>query len=199
MNYTDITSPQLTKCSDGSYCCGASNSTCCDAGEGKELLATRSGTVALSITVHDTSTSSAAPVTTAASGVPCYQDNCFRAMQREGGVTATPFCQSFTASVVTSTAALPTYASMCDYAVSEVSSACSCVVATTSSAAGATTTASSTSGASTASGSSAPSSKSTNGKSNNSVAIAAGVAVTIGVLLVSSTSDYCCSHTDVIS
>jgi hypothetical protein len=65
----------------------------------------------------------------AAVGADCNEDNCLRAMIREGGVGATPFCHQFTSAVVTDTAALPTYASMCTPdAVSGVSSACSCLV-----------------------------------------------------------------------
>lgn len=59
----------------------------------------------------------------------CHEDNCLRAMIREGGDGATPFCQQFTTAIITAQASLPTYASMCTPdAVSGISSACSCLV-----------------------------------------------------------------------
>jgi len=61
--------------------------------------------------------------------VGCAEDNCLRAMIREGNLDATPFCQTFTTAVISDTAVLPTYASMCTpNAVSGISSACSCFV-----------------------------------------------------------------------
>jgi hypothetical protein len=85
-----------------------------------------------------------APVTSAAvstnlfrnpKGLVCNRDNCLRAMVREGGIGATPFCASFTTAVITNPAALPTYATQCvTDAISQISSACSCVVVGTATA-----------------------------------------------------------------
>ncbi|KAH8793310.1 hypothetical protein BGZ57DRAFT_986558 [Hyaloscypha finlandica] len=58
----------------------------------------------------------------------CNSDNCLRAMKREGGVGATAFCSTFTTAVVTNPAALPTYQTQCTKnAISQISSACSCL------------------------------------------------------------------------
>lgn len=71
-------------------------------------------------------TSTNTPISPAPSG--CHEDNCLRAMIREGGIGARPFCRSFTAGIITNTAVLPTYASMCSPdPVSGISSACSCL------------------------------------------------------------------------
>jgi hypothetical protein len=57
------------------------------------------------------------------------EDNCLRAMIREGNAVATPFCHQFTTAVVTDTAALPSYASMCTpNPIQGISSACTCYV-----------------------------------------------------------------------
>lgn len=64
-----------------------------------------------------------------AANLACNEDNCLRAMIREGNVDATPFCQTFTTAVITNEAALPMYASMCTPArIAGISSACSCYV-----------------------------------------------------------------------
>lgn len=107
--------PALTRCSDNTFCCGDKNSTCCDSGLGVSISATRSGTLALSLTAIPTTSHTSTPAQTTASG------------------TAT-----------TSSSSSGTAASATDGAVS----------------------------------------KSASTKSNNSVAIAAGVGVTIGVVLV---------------
>jgi hypothetical protein len=58
----------------------------------------------------------------------CNRDNCFRAMERQGGVGATAFCATFTTAVVTALSALPTYYTQCTTApVLQISSACSCL------------------------------------------------------------------------
>jgi hypothetical protein len=59
----------------------------------------------------------------------CNADNCLRAMKREGGDGITAFCTNFTNDVVTASTALPTYATQCTVdSVSQISSACSCLV-----------------------------------------------------------------------
>ncbi|KAH8597664.1 hypothetical protein B0O99DRAFT_684973 [Bisporella sp. PMI_857] len=68
------------------------------------------------------------PAPTAGRRLGCNEDNCLRAMIREGGVSATPFCSQFIAATVTDPAVLPTYASMCTpNAIVGISSACSCI------------------------------------------------------------------------
>lgn len=58
----------------------------------------------------------------------CNADSCLRAMEREGGAVVTGFCASFTSATVTESAALPTFATECSTnAVSQISSACSCL------------------------------------------------------------------------
>lgn len=58
----------------------------------------------------------------------CYANNCLLDLRREGGFGATAFYSSFTKSIVTDKAALPTYASQCSTnAISQMSSACTCI------------------------------------------------------------------------
>ncbi|KAH6669530.1 hypothetical protein B0J14DRAFT_121586 [Halenospora varia] len=79
------------------------------------------------------STTSTTSMMTQASHPPqCHGDNCLRALIREGGAGATPFCSNFLTATVTAVSALPTYASMCDNKVVQVSSACSCLPFATS-------------------------------------------------------------------
>jgi len=58
----------------------------------------------------------------------CSSDNCLRNLRDSRYVkSATSFCNTYLAKVVTATAAIPTYIKNCGASPSKVSSACSCI------------------------------------------------------------------------
>jgi hypothetical protein len=74
----------------------------------------------------------------------CSSNNCLREVRRFS-VSVEPFCHTYTMSINPDPSAIPSYLENCDGSPSKVSSACSCLVTTTTSASGASTTLSATS------------------------------------------------------
>ena len=59
----------------------------------------------------------------------CTQDNCYRALSNKLP-TASFFCSTYTKTTNTATTSLPTYATACSDVPSKISSACSCLLTT---------------------------------------------------------------------
>ena len=106
-----------------SYFCASTNTIgLCTGGQRTSIGSVRS-------TLTRTPFLSIGPVNEPSPIIPCGDDNCFRAMLREGSLGSKSFCQNFTAGVTLNETTLPTYASMCEpHKVAAISSACSCLV-----------------------------------------------------------------------